>query len=324
MTEFRVEVVRLGALEKHPGADTLSIAMVHGGYPSIVRTADFKEGDLAVYVPIDALVPLDDPRFAFLAPKRRIRAARLRGIFSMGLLVKPDPDMVEGQDVRERMRIEKWEPPIETLSTGGDTERDPGVMPVYTDIEGLRRWRDVIREGEEVVLSEKIHGANARFVHDGERLWIGSRTQIRKVEGDSIWSIAAREYNLADVLARVPHIAIYGEVYGQVQDLRYGIERGVKIALFDAFDCKTHRYLDFDDFCALADSLGLPRVPVFYRGGWREELIHHCNGRTTMAGADHCREGFVVRPTRERFHLNLGRVVLKMVGEDYHLRKAAA
>lgn len=33
MTEFHVEVVRIGSIEKHPGADTLSVTNIHGGYP---------------------------------------------------------------------------------------------------------------------------------------------------------------------------------------------------------------------------------------------------------------------------------------------------
>lgn len=38
MSEFHVEVVRVGPVTKHPNADTLSITNIHGGYPVIMRT----------------------------------------------------------------------------------------------------------------------------------------------------------------------------------------------------------------------------------------------------------------------------------------------
>ncbi len=83
MSEFHIQVVRLGAVEPHPDADTLSITLVHGGYPCIIRTGELREGDLAVYVPVYAMVPVDRPATAFLAPRAkkgwaRIRALRLR------------------------------------------------------------------------------------------------------------------------------------------------------------------------------------------------------------------------------------------------------
>ena len=41
---------------------------------------------------------------------------------------------------------------------------------------------------------------------------------------------------------------------------------------------------------------------------------------STVAGANHVREGFVIKPIVERYAKHFGRVVLKMVGQGYHLR----
>ena len=177
MSEFHVQVVRVGPVDKHPNADTLSITHVYA-YPVILRTGDFHEGDLAVYVPVDSLVP-DEPRWAFLDGHNRIKAKRLRGIFSMGLLTPADPSWVEGQDVVDTLGITKYEPP-DPATMGGENEKDPGFLPCYTDIEGLRRWGDVLVCGEEVVLTEKVHGANGRWVWRDGRLWAGSHTCIKK------------------------------------------------------------------------------------------------------------------------------------------------
>lgn len=328
MSEFHVQVVRIGDVEKHPNADSLSITNIHGGYPVIFRTGDFAPGDLAVYIPVDSLVPTTEERFAFLGDgsgkPARIRAKKLRGVFSMGLLSPAAPDMTEGDDVRELLAIGKWVPAIECASTGGDNEPDPGCMPFYTDLDGLRKYRTVIQPDEEVVCTEKIHGANGRFCFVDGRLWCGSRTQIKADTETSVWWQVARGFELAERLAEVPGIAIYGEVYGRVQDLRYGHDRAVSLVLFDAMDLATQRYLDYDAFKALAARLGLPTVPELYRGRFADVPADLAEGVTVLANGAHVREGYVVRPVVERWDQRVGRVVLKMVGEGYHLRKSAA
>jgi RNA ligase (TIGR02306 family) len=239
MSEFHVEVVRVGATEKHPNADALSITKIHGGYPVIFRTGEFQEGDLAVYIPVDSVVPAGDARWAFLGNDRRIRAKRLRGVFSMGLLIQAPERAALGTDVASLLGITKYEPP-EPSSAAEEAEPDPGTMPVY-DIEGLRKFSDLIKPGEEVWISEKVHGVNARFVHDGERLWVGSRTGIKKESVAGLWWKMARKYDLAKRLSSVPGIAIYGEIYGQVQNLKYGVSQSedARLIVFDAIDTRT-------------------------------------------------------------------------------------
>lgn len=329
-TEHEVRLVHLGEINPHPGADALDITNVDGR-PCIVRRGDWSAGDLAIYIPIDSLVPVSDPRFAFLAPRAgddglaRIRAMRLRGVFSMGLLVRPISGEVTAarhvDDLREYMGIGIYEPPVPT--GGGETERDPGFLPVY-DIESARKWADaVLTGGEEVVLTEKIHGANGRFAWHQGRMWCASRTQFYK-PGEGMWSRVAESIGLAERMTETcPGIAIYGEVYGQVQDLKYG-RQGANLVAFDALDIASRRWLDYDDFCALTERLGLARVPELYRGPWTPDLVTHAEGGSVLArlnGAQHVREGWVLRPVRERFDPALGRVILKLHGEGYLTRK---
>lgn len=320
MSEFKVEVVELGPIEKHTNADSLSITKVYD-YPVILRTGDYKEGDKAVYIPVDSIVPKDDPRFAFLGDHVRIRAKRLRGIFSMGLLAQADPAWTVGQDVREALRITKYEPP-EPLQMGGDNEKCPFEFPKYTDIEGFRRWPNILQEGEEVWITEKIHGANGRWVfHDG-RLWVGSHNGIKAENNDSLWWKIAHAENLAERLAAFPDKIVFGEAYGQVQDLKYGTTQNqYKIGVFDIMDLNTRKYLDVDEYLEMVGKLGLPAVPMLHRGPWSESLRDLSNGPSNVAGADHMREGIVIRPIKERWDDGLGRVILKLIGEDYLLRK---
>jgi len=51
----------------------------------------------------------------------------------------------------------------------------------------------------------------------------------------------------------------------------------------------------------------------------KTELLRLSGGKSELA--EHMREGCVIHPVRERFDERLGRVIVKMVGEDYLLRK---
>ena len=328
-TEHDCTVIKIGPVAKHPDADTLSITEVDGR-PCIIRTGEWAEGNLAIYVPIDSIVRTGDARFAFLASKAkadgsyRVRAMRLRGVFSMGLLVRPEPDMVEGEEVRERIGVTVYEAPGESARIEmGEMEKDPGFLPVY-DIESLRKWSRVLAEGEEVVLTEKIHGANARYVWKDGRLWIASRVTYKQPVDEtgygSMWSQVAAELDLGARLQANPDIALYGEVYGQVQDLRYG-QTGHRFVLFDILDVRTRRWFDYDEFLGAAAAFGLPTVPELYRGPWSPALMDHAEGKTVLGNGAHVREGFVLRPGKERAYPRLGRVLLKMHGQGYLLRK---
>ena len=318
MSEWRVQVVTVGPIEKHPNADTLSITRVWD-YPVIIRTGEFAEGDKAVYVSVDSVVPADDPRWAFLDGRWRIRAKRLRGIYSQGLLAKANPAWEVGQDVAAELGVTKYEPP-EDLVMGGENEHCPFLLPVYTDIEGLRRWPGILAIGEDVVITEKIHGASMRAAWHQDRLWVGSHKCVKRRNEQNIFWRAALQAGLEQKLQRAPGVVVYGEVYGQVSDLKYGAGRNdLFFAAFDALDLSASRYIDYDAFLTL--TLNIPTVPVLWRGPWSPDFQAMAEGQTTLGGASHVREGIVIKPTRERLDDRIGRVILKRHGEGYLLRK---
>jgi len=322
MSEFKVEVVKLGKIEKHPNADRLEMTTVNNGYPVISQTGLWKEGDLAVYVPVDAIVPTDQERWSFLDGHGRIKAKKLRGIFSMGLITKPEPDWKEGQDVQAELGITKWEPDAQ-LSTAGDTEPDPFPLPVY-DIEGLRKYPNILQAGEEVVITEKIHGTNARYVFHQGRFWAASRTQFKTRSETSVWWMAAKTHELEKKLSQVPGLAVYGEVYGKVQDLKYSVDPkdGVLFRAFDVYDIQKGRWLDYDVAFKLLRALDIPMVPELFRGHWNIDSAKVlAEGNTKLGAQDHVREGIVIKPTVERWDPTIGRVILKLHGEGFLLRK---
>lgn len=176
--------------------------------------------------------------------------------------------------------------------------------------------------GEPVVLVEKIHGCNARFCFREGRLWCGSHHQIKRQDEDNLFWRVAEKYDLATRLPRHEELVIYAEIYGWVQDLRYGARKGGDywLALFDAFDPREGRYLAWDNVVRIGGELGLPVAPELNRGPWSPALKSHAEGGSRLDPAT-IREGFVVRPLTERSDDRVGRVILKLPGEGYLTRR---
>ena len=340
MSEFHVEVVRIGAVYSHPNADQLSLTTIHGGYPVCFRTGDYAEGDLAVYVPVDAVAP-DLPEWEFLGAglrNHRIRAKKLRGIFSMGLLSKAPEGATEGDDLAAALDFRRYEDVVGESNQYKGASRTDGLevpapklarMPGVYDIEGFRKYgRTTFAEDELVVVTEKIHGQNARFVHDGERLHVGSRTRWLSTDPETnTWAKVAQRYDLAGKLAAYPGLVFFGESYGNNSDMPYGIERfktGDALAIFDIFDSATGCWLHAEDCAEVCAVVDLPMVPTLAGGRFgdlAESLPALAEGPSTLAG--HVREGWVIKPVVERWDSRLGRVILKFVGESFHMRKVA-
>jgi len=57
MSDWLVHLVRLGKVENHPNADSLDITSVYG-QTVILKRGLLTEGDLAVFVPPDSVLPV--------------------------------------------------------------------------------------------------------------------------------------------------------------------------------------------------------------------------------------------------------------------------
>jgi|SRR6185436_2012376 len=407
MSDWKPQVVKICKVEKHFNADTLDIVFTSiGDYPIVTKLGEYHVGDLAVYIPIDTIVP-DVNEFFFLCPKhegsvipkyelgcvperyRRIKAKKIRGQYSQGMLiacplyinghlVSASEMMQSGMpeetilslDVVKILGLTKWEEEEEEASDlyakkakeHTQTEKRPeGWSIPYYDIDGLRKCSDCLAPDEEIVLTEKIHGANGSFCHDGSRLWVKSRNLYKKGEievpvyeelvsdvieetGEQIkqhvrvgtkmipstdqWWEVARRLGLEDKLSQYPGLVFFGEVAGQVKGFRYDakiVDEKLQpcLYLFDVWDLKSMRYLDYDDRISLIQSLDLTPAPQLYRGPWlgKEKMYPYAEGKTTTSGK-HIREGFVLNTIKERFEPRLnGRMQAKLVGESYNLLK---
>jgi len=324
MSQHSVNVVPV-VLEKHPNADKLSIVRV-GGYTVVVNTQDWVDHSLGVYIEPDYVVPTWYPEFSFLAvPGRnlhRVKCKRLRKIMSMGLLVHAPSDAVLGEDLMTYLGVTRYEPP-EPGSRGPNQARGPsaeaipspsGLISYKYDVENAYRYSNLLVPGEEVVATEKVHGANARYVCVDGIMYCGSRTEWKRESEGNMWWRALNQNSWLELFCKShPGIVVYGEVFGQVQDLKYG-RTGIDFLTFDLLRFGT--WVDHDE----AREMGryLKWVPVLYRGPCDQlKLFAMADGASVVSLTTQIREGIVVRPVKERVDDHIGRVILKIVSNNY-------
>jgi hypothetical protein len=350
MATFDVTVRRLTQLDNHPNADRLELAVVDG-YRAVVAKGAFAEGDLIAYIPEAAVLPADLIERLGLTGKlagpdhNRVHAVKLRGALSQGIVVAAEPHWQEGQSVMAELGITKFIPAIPAELDGKvyPLEREEGLS---FDVENVKAYPNVLQEGEEVTLTEKIHGVFlavgavptrlARACHWQERAWVSSKGLLADrlafdPHTDDAPNVYLRTAAALDLYALVMALAdehdevvfLLGEAFGLgVQDLAYGGQPGKP--QFRAFSIVVGgRFLGDQELEATLARLGLTRATVLYRGPFSTAvMLEHTDGKETVSGEGrHIREGVVITPVVERDDPFLGRVCLKSVSEAYLLRK---
>lgn len=364
MSTVLIEIVEVSEIQPHPNADKLEIAII-GGTQAIVLKDTFQVGDHAVWFPPNMLIPehlgvslgvgkylkhCTYPGDVVKTPCR-VAAARLRGTPSYGFLIAvgevlfdTDALLPVGTDVTAFFQGFKYEPPVRGLNAGcmkgfcGDAAEDHPEFHKYTDIENFYRCPKAIRDGENVVITEKLHGTNARYgliKTDADfQIMVGSHRRNLKPETASghvpvYWRLLDEKMIalLTDLADEKHSVVLFGEIFGLgVQDMDYGTEE----ATFRAFDISVNgRYLDYHDFYAACSKHGVAMVPklgiVAFSKAALEKFTY---GNTTLAEPDKVkakfkgREGIVIKPTREQYSgITGGRLIVKSVSADYLDRK---
>jgi hypothetical protein len=181
---------------------------------------------------------------------------------------------------------------------------------------------------QDVILTEKLNGSNAGFCFDGERLRCKSRNFYKKRDEEDMWWDAAIRYDLENKLSKYPMLVFFAELVNQVKNFRYSTtivdgKLHTQLYFFDIWDTKKLRYLDYDDFLATLQDVGLTPTPELYRGGWqgKEEMYAYAEGKSTL-NEKVVREGFVLRLGKERYEPRTdSRCQFKLIGESYNLSK---
>lgn len=334
----QVEVVPV-IMEPHPNADSLSVVRVHG-YTVCTRTDDWKDhkyglkgtlrhilrfgrlpqrGPLGAYIPPDSVVP-DDAIYDFLDGHRRIKVKKLRGVISMGLLMPAPEGSIPGDDVAEQMGITHYEPEVhsEAIKQSRQGRSPAGFHPIY-EVDTIRRYEHMFQPGEQVWVTEKIHGMNARYTFQDGKMFCGSHNTWKEKDAEDIyWHIFHTNPGIGDFCRTFPGYTLYGEIYGVQKGFMYGTAPGE--FKFAAFDLLTERgtWVSPQPALIMTAPYQIPWVPFYRVIPFDMKVLEAMAEGVSVLSGDHPREGVVVKPVEERSHRG-SRVNLKLVGNGYFL-----
>lgn len=347
MADFQVRVRRVASVTPHPNADRLDLVKIDG-YTCVCQKGLHREGNLVIYIPEQALLPQTilemmgfwkDGKGTLGGPKGNVvKPVKLRGILSQGLVMPlcelsayMKDNLKLGDDVTYALDITKYEPPIPESLAGSVESID---IRFNYDIEDVKKYPDVLQPGEDVMVTEKLHGSLGALIFTKGSHYVTSKGLLKKgqvftKEVDNVYIkaispyITALEEWLPLNLRRHPKVdyIVFGEVYGPgIQDLHYSLEEP-KWAIFD-IAVRVDNEWRFMPYGWQEDLNGVvPIVPALYQGPWSPSIIDTYVNHQRSTKADHVREGVVIKTVPERNDNNLGRVILKSINPDYLTRK---
>jgi RNA ligase (TIGR02306 family) len=315
-----------------PNADAIELAQING-WQCVVKKGELQVGGVGVYFEIDA-VPPENPVFAFLWKGHdqrpaffRIKTIKLRGALSQGLLLPisffPECSELEvGSDVTEILGVTKYEPPC-LFDNAGCRGAFPSLVP-KTDETRIQSAPQLIEElrGKPYVVTLKCDGSSSTFCMWDDSFHVCSRNQS-VTESDNVFWRVARLYNLPEVMALHPHLALQGEVVGPgIQSNRMGL-KSVDFRAFNLYDMRAGRYLNHDDFMEFCEINNIPFAPLVEEGGsfeyTVEGLLKLAEGK--YEGTSNEREGIVIRPREVLYSPTLvGRLSFKAINNRYLLK----
>ena len=352
----------IGSVSEIPGADNIELVTV-GGWNAITKKGEYQVGDKVVVATTDAVIPqaLSDLMGVtnYLRKGQRVRTVKLRGVYSECLLIpfkylapkSLENNVNEGDDMMTILGITKYEPPVKTvqLSVGGRKikyHQNPNFK-VYYKFPNQKNVPDMFTEEDEVVITRKLHGTNARYgivrkkklsLWDRVKMFFGNQWVSfdfiygsHNVEKGSdsqgfydtdVWMNVAKKYDIRGKLwdhvkdtyepsNLTEGVVIYGEIYGAGIQKNY--EYGLTDVKFAGFDVQVDgEYQPYINETVHFDCLQLPQVELLYEGNWNKEEQDKYVFNNNIEGTKVPHEGIVVKSVT-----GVRSKVSKVINPDY-------
>ena len=312
-------VAKINEVRAIEGADNIELVIV-GGWNAITKKGEFKEGSLTIIATTDAVIPesLSEKMGVanYLRKGTRVRTVKLRGVYSECLIIPgnylKEKFLVEGADCMEKLGITKYEPPVKQIQLASGRKikwRDNQNFHIYYKFPNLKNVGGMFTEEDEVQITRKIHGTNARYgiVRKGKlTFWDKVKKFLRIADewidyeyiygshncekgSDSqgfystdVWRTISERDGIKEKLWQLAilygtdmigdGLILYGEIYGAgiQKNYTYGLE-DIK---FTGFDLKMdNEYFPTEAaYYEITKLLGLPHVEVLYEGKWNQEV----------------------------------------------------
>lgn len=333
----------IGSVTEINGADNIELVMVNG-WQAITKKGEYMVGDFVVIATTDAIIPLklsDEMGVTgYLRKGQRVRTVKLRGVYSECLIIPTKyipgygEQYYDGKDMMGVFGITKYEPPVKTiqLSVGGRKIRydENPNFHIYYKFPNQKNVPDMFNGNDEVVITRKLHGTNARYgivkkrklsIFDRVKLLFGNKwARFEYVMGshnvekgsdsqgfydENVWEKCAFKYDMREVLWQ--HVKdtyrpdeldkgfiIYGEIYGAGIQKNY--DYGLDTIKFAGFDVEVDGvYESYDKEVVHFKCLNLPQVDMLYRGLWCKDIQDKYVFDNFILGGKVPHEGVVVK-----------------------------
>lgn len=308
------------------GADAIECAVVDG-WTVVVKKGEYKAGDVAIYVEVDAWIPTElapflskgqEPREYNGVKGERLRTVKLRGQLSQGLLLPIENTFFRdpGTDVTESLNIQKWEAQIPAQLAGVVKGPFPTQIP-KTDEERIQNltneWATLSNAKFEV--TEKMEGSSMTVgLLNGEFIVCSRNLNLKESEGNTLWAVARkldlerklRDLQKLDPNAPLDNIVLQGELVGEgIQGNHYQL-RGQDFYVFAIYNAHIGKYLTPPARRVIAKHLGLNHVPVIHeelnlKGMTVEQVLAMADGQSQLR-PEALREGLVFKQVHGEAH----------------------
>lgn len=365
--DYKVPYTKILDITPHSNAERLELATVYG-FQVVVSKDKYKVGDEVVYIPIDSILPQWLEERLFPADSKiklhgsRVRQIKIRKLASQGMLIDPIDVFMEikksvgtvtlEMDLSKALGITKYEPPVSgnvSLRLNNQKKRNKvyenPLFHKYNGLNNIKWFPDMFKEGEDVVIQEKLHGTNARAsllpyatntLWKKIKKWLGIAPAIERCYGSNNVEISAKTdykgfygedvygstFAKAEIFSKLKlGETVFGEIIGP--GIQKGYDYGLKHHLFVVFDVKVlqpdgkQKWLTPDEVEAFCMERKLSYVPLVYRGPYNKELAYSLTkGPSKLDPKQKVREGIVIKSMHE-YDREGNKKALKWVSEDY-------
>ncbi len=300
-------IQRIKSVEKHPGADLLSICTVLG-YRCITKLDQFKVGELIAFIEPDTVLPQAEWSVFYRSKSNRVKAVRLRGEWSEGIAeslttVGYAGPLEEGLDITDAIGVTKYIAPMpQDLNAVGPY----GFGIPKTDESRWNSIRDMPWD-QPCDVTLKVDGQSWSAIiklnppgFESDVAWqgsVGGRSFLYDLDCDNNYTRNERQYDVLNKLgafcvAKGVSLCLRGESYG-VGIQKFGINPHAKLpvslALYSTWVIDERRYAHKGDPFYIFDialQMGLPIVPVLEKDVLitRELIAKYAEGLETING----------------------------------------
>lgn len=325
MAEWAVIADRI-ALYTHNNADSLLLGRVGSFQVVVAKSNGYREGDIVVFAPERSILPEEirdhytnsETGISYLKGTNhdRVQRVRLRGEYSDGVTIDPEwvckkigvdstEDIPRERDLSELLGIEKYEAPIPAHMSGEVARLDTVALNVrhwyHHDVEHFGIYANEFVDGEEVMVTEKIHGSQFVGYRSSEGVCVvtskgnsGKELVLKESEDNWYWQVAHHS-NIFDILANdypESNMQIFGEGIPIQKGFFYGQTKPT-LRIFRVIENNKEVKRE-----AWSDSLKELGVPVLFTGRLdKSSVAMYAKGMENVSGKSlHIREGIVLSP----------------------------